>query len=156
MSFTDFKSYVTNFVTDHNNASKYFVCKSLFNCVAHVDASFSKHYIDFNLVNGLIPVVETSDTSPNAFRTDTITIMNTHKKNKLYYYIDVVKSPKFELIVEPKEGFIKKSSVGNITFKIRIFCTTRIYQIGKIYMASSNPAKCKKRTTIYDLNQFSI
>jgi hypothetical protein len=69
--------------------------------------------------------------------------MNTSKKNKLYFYVDVVKCPKFDLIVEPREGIIKKGSVGNLTFKIRIFCTTRIYQIGKIYLSHNNPAKSK-------------
>jgi hypothetical protein len=40
--------------------------------------------MDFNLTNGLFPVVDMKDTHPDHWRTEVITITNLSKKNKMY------------------------------------------------------------------------
>jgi hypothetical protein len=112
----------------------------------------SNFYVDFNLDSGLLPVVDFDETSATSWRTDMIILTNDSASKSLYYYIDYVKHPKFDLVIEPREGKIKKSSMETIQIKVRTFCTTRVFQLAKIFLHNKNP----KRSTASISHFFNI
>jgi len=99
------------------------------------EADLSKNHLDFNLAGGLFPVSEMKENSGEVWKADALNLINTSKKNKLYWAIYVEKNPKYEMHVEPTSGILKAKSSVQIVFRVRIFCTTKIFQIGKIFLS---------------------
>ncbi len=70
-----------------------------------------------------------------------ITLRNLGDK-KLFFRFDPAETAnniRFNLVVEPSEGKLKKAAAIEIVFKIRVFCTAGIYQFGKLLFFTQNP-----------------
>lgn len=112
------------------------------NVIKNLELKLSKNALDFDVSGNPSPVVEFDDV--NHFQKDQLTIQNLGKK-KIYYEIEFVPLNKFELKINPQFGEIQKKGKVDIDFTVRVFCTTKVYQMLKVCLYSRNPRDKKNR-----------
>ena len=93
------------------------------------------------------PTQGAAPAGPSVFSAVTsIIITNNSKDKSLFFRIDPLetqKNVKYEVSIEPMQGKIKKGGkTQEITIKLRVYCTTRILQLGKLFFSYSD-MKCK-------------
>eukprot|EP01119_Soliformovum_irregulare_P011469 TRINITY_DN2876_c0_g1_i1.p1 TRINITY_DN2876_c0_g1~~TRINITY_DN2876_c0_g1_i1.p1 ORF type:complete len:698 (-),score=190.67 TRINITY_DN2876_c0_g1_i1:105-2198(-) len=104
------------------------------------ECSLSKGSLDWGLKGSPCPVV---DFDEQKYSQDSIQIMNNSKSKKVYWEVIHHPNPKFEIIVTPDNGVIKKGTAMEVQFKMRAFCTTKVFQIVKFAFSFKKP-KAKK------------
>lgn len=67
---------------------------------------------------------------------DVLTIFyNTTKHKKIYFEVHQMPNPKFQMEITPSSGVIKKGEGVEITFKVRAFVTTCVFQLVRINLS---------------------
>lgn len=90
----DFRSFIGVFIRDQNALA-----------LRTTECSLAKNMLDFNMEGNLFPVV---DFEEKKHQIDTVTIFNNSKNKKIYFDIECKENPKFELLITPSSGEIKK------------------------------------------------
>ena len=96
----------------------------------------SDHFIDFGLsTKGPCPIVDKTQREFSA--SQSIVLSNTSKESLIFRFdpCAIPNNAKYELIVEPSQFKIKKQSKLEVSFRLRVFCTTGIYQLGRILVS---------------------
>lgn len=106
--------------------------------------SISTHSIDFNseISNSLLPVFDFEEKTKFSARA-TIKLTN-QSKEKIYYELIWFDNPKFYLEATPAAECIRPNSSIEVTLDVRVFCTTRVYQMIQIHLN-----KTKKKGGIF-------
>jgi len=119
----EYRSVVRNYIRDENKKT-----------TGIGAVSVSTHSIDFNaeLANSLLPVIDFEEKSK--FSAKAVIKLTNAGKEKVYFDISWFNNPKFQLEVTPTSSEIKPNSSIDATLDIRVFCTTKVYQMLDIHL----------------------
>jgi len=119
----EYRSVVRNYIRDENKKT-----------TGIGSVSVSTHSIDFNaeLNNSLLPVIDFEEKTK--FSSRAIVKLTNAGKEKVYFDISWFNNPKFYLEVTPTSAEIKPNSSIDAIIDIRVFCTTKVYQMLDIHL----------------------
>jgi len=87
--------------------------------------------LDFGI--GKATPLEVCDFHEEKYYKDALTLSN-NSKHHFCFLIEQIPNPKFEFDVKPNSGEIKKGQSTTVNFSLRVFCTTKLYQVVKVIL----------------------
>eukprot|EP01114_Cavostelium_apophysatum_P012634 TRINITY_DN2878_c0_g1_i1.p1 TRINITY_DN2878_c0_g1~~TRINITY_DN2878_c0_g1_i1.p1 ORF type:complete len:725 (+),score=176.38 TRINITY_DN2878_c0_g1_i1:247-2421(+) len=101
--------------------------------------SISSHSIDFNSDKNLLPVVDFEDKAKWSAQNG-IKIMNNNTKGSISYQVAMLDNPKVYVEWSPSTE-IKPNAAAELYFDVRIFCTSKIWQVVQIHISKVGKKK---------------